>query len=51
LPVRRPPLDLREAAEAFDLQELCRTLQLGEVLLDASIWQFRQYIGSQLLDR
>jgi hypothetical protein len=45
------PVDLGQAPQPLDVEELQRALQLGEVLLDAGVRELRQGLGSQALDR
>jgi hypothetical protein len=47
--VQASSVDLREASQPLYLELLDRTLQLREVLLDASIGQLRERFGSQRL--
>ncbi len=49
--VEASPVDLGQSAQAFGLQELARTLQLGEVGLDPGIRQLGQRLGPQGIDR
>ncbi len=48
--VCRPAVNLGEPAQTLQLEQLCRPLQFGEVLLDARIWQVRQDLRSKPLD-
>jgi hypothetical protein len=45
-----PPVDLREAPQALDLEQLDRPLQVGELLLDARVGQLRQRLRSKSVD-
>lgn len=47
--IRRPAIDLGQAVQPLDLEQLGRPLKLGEVLLDARIGRVRQDFAPQPL--
>ena len=51
VPFEEPaPIDLREALKPFEFQELAHSLELGEVLLDASIGKVGERLRSERFD-